>query len=102
MTFFNSAKLPARKIEIDVTGVSSSSPGVQQRMARILANYEQLDLMLSSVEATIQQDQRLSAINDSIREIEIEVNGRKKKWRTRSNAVAKSTKRKSVNPKKPR
>jgi hypothetical protein len=106
MTFFSSAKLPFQKIEIDVASVSSSSPEVLQRMARISANYDQLDVILSSVEATIQNDERLSAINDSILEVEIEVNGQKKKWRPRPKlrpkAGANSANKKSANPKKPR
>ena len=95
MTFFNQST-PRRphKIIIDSDAVSSTSPVVRQRMDRIAENYQRLDLMLTEIEAKIQNDERLSAIDETIVEVELNINGKKKKWRPRQ--------KKSANPKKPR
>jgi hypothetical protein len=91
MTYFSQPK--SKKIEVDPHAVSSRSPAVQQRIDRIVENYQRLDLMLSEIESKIQNDQRLNEIDQSILEIELQVDGRRRKWRPR---------RKTVNPKKPR
>ena len=95
MTFFIKNNLQPRKIEIDLTTVSSNSPEVQQRLDRISENYHRLDSILTDVESKIQNDERLSAIDQSIKEIEL--TERRKKWRPRPKA-----RKKSANPKKPR
>ena len=95
MTFFNEKKLQPRRIEIDTTAISSGSPQVQQRLDRIHENYRQLDSILAEVEAKIRNDERLSAIDESIKEVEI--SRKKKKWRPRN-----ASKKQTVNPKKPR
>lgn len=95
MTFFNEKKLQPRRIEIDKSAISSGSPQVQQRLDRIHDNYRQLDSILTEVETKIRNDERLSAIDESIKEVEIA--RKKKKWRPR-----KATKKRSANPKKPR
>lgn len=95
MTFFNEKKLQPRRIEIDTTAISSESPQVQQRLDRIHENYRQLDSILAEVEAKIRNDERLSAINESLKEVD--VSRKKKKWRPRN-----APKKRSVNPKKPR
>jgi len=97
MMFFSQPQRHPAPIEIDPHALSSTSLQVQQTMDRIAENYGRLDLLLSEVELKISSDGRLSAINDSIKEIEIKVDGRKRKWRS----LAK-TKQKSANPKKPR
>ena len=78
--------------------VSSSSPQVTERIQRIADSYQRLESMLDQVETKIRGDERLSAINDSIVEVEIKVDGRKRKWRARRPRVTP----KSSNPKKPR
>ena len=95
MTFFNEKKLKPRRIEIDKNAVSSGSPQMTQRLDRIHENYQRLDVILDEVEMKIRTDERLSAIDQSI--TEVEVAEKKKRWRPR-----KTTKRKSKNPKKPR
>ena len=100
MTFFSQKKSPAREVEKESTNLSSDSPEVQQQLDRIADNYRRLDLILSDVENKIQSDDRLSAIDQTIVEVEVEVDGRKKKWRPKR-PKAKSQ-RKSANPKKPK
>ncbi len=100
MTFFNQKKSRSTPIEIDTTGLSSDSLEVRQQLDRIEDNYRRLDLILADVEHKIRSDERLNAIDQSITEIEIEVDGRKKKWRPRK-PKSKSS-RQSANPKKPR
>lgn len=95
MTFFKQKNLQSRKIEINTDSISSGSPQVQQRLDRIHENYRQLDSILAEIETKIQNDERLRAIDQSIKEVEIA--RKKKKWRPR-----KAAKSKSINPKKPR
>ena len=95
MTFFNEKKLQPRRIEIDKSAICSGSPQVQQRLDRIHDNYRKLDSILAEVEAKIRNDERLNAIDESIKEIEI--TRKKKKWRPR-----KAPNQRTVNPKKPR
>ncbi len=94
MTFFSKKILRPRKIEIDHSAVSSNSPEVVQRLDRIQQNYQELDRILDDLETKIKNDARLSAIDQTIQDLEIPQ--KRKRWRPR-----KST-RKSVNPKKPR
>ena len=93
MTLFYSTHSRSTKIDIDPLAVSSSSPSVQKRMDRIAENYQQLDLLLAEVEAKIQRDARLNAIDQSICEVELDTGTRQKTWRRR---------KKSAAPKKPR
>ncbi len=95
MTFFKEKKLRPRKIVLDENAISSGSPQVQQRLDRIHENYQQLDSILAEVEAKIQTDERLSAIDQSIRDVETA--RKKKKWRNRKTAQKGRT-----NPRKPR
>jgi len=80
MAFFSAEKLKQRKIEIDHSAITCASPDVQKRLNRIDANYQQLDSMLSDIEETISCDQRLSAINASIKTVDI-AKKKKRKWR---------------------
>ena len=96
MTFFDKKKLKSRRIEIDKNAVSSGSPQVRQRLDRIRENYQRLDSMLTEVEAKIRTDERLSAIDQSITEVEI--TRKKKRWRPRTAP----SRKKSKHPKKPR
>ena len=100
MTFFDENKLQPRKIEIDSNAISCDSPEVTKRLDRITDNYQQLDLILADVESKIQGDERLRAIDQSIKDVEAEEKKKKRKWRP-SKASGKS-RRKSANPKKPR
>ena len=80
MPFFSDEKLKRRSIEIDLSELTSDSPEVQKRLNRIDANYQQLDSMLTDIEATISSDQRLSEINASIKTVE-KAAKKKRKWR---------------------
>ena len=100
MTFFSKKELQRRKIEVDRNSISSESPDVQQRLERIHANYRELDLILADIELRIRSDERLSAIDQSIVELDVFVDGKKKKWRPRHTTPKKRSK--SVSPNKPR
>ncbi len=93
MTLFDSTHSRSTKIESDPLAVSSSSASVQKRMDRIAENYQQLDLLLAEVEAKIQRDERLNAIDQSLGDVELAASTRKKNWRPS---------KKSAAPKKPR
>lgn len=80
MAFFSSEKLKRRRIEIDLSAKTCDSPDVQKRLSRIDANYQRLDSMLGDIEDTISSDQRLSAINESIKSVDLPKK-RKRKWR---------------------
>lgn len=97
MTFFKTPHQSTNRIEIDLRAVSADSPEVTRRMDRIVENYQRLDAMLAEVETKIQGDDRLREINDSIQEIELKIDGRKRKWRSR-----KKSPKTSARPKKPR
>ena len=81
MAFFSSNKLKRRPIEIDHSEITCDSPEVQNRLSRIDANYQQLDSMLSDIETTIADDERLSEINASIKTVDIRSKKPKRKWR---------------------
>ena len=82
MPLFSADKLKRRRIEIDCSEITSDSPEVLKRLGRIDANYQQLDSMLSEIEATIAGDQKLSQINASIKSIDLpKKNPATRKWR---------------------
>lgn len=106
MTFFSDRQLKPRRIVVDTTRINSTSPEVQKRLDRIQDNYHQLDLILAQVEAKIQADERLKAMNDDAQpdgEAELIVK-KKRKWRARKPRTAKlaSGRTRSSSPKKPR
>lgn len=80
MAFFPAEKLKQRRIEIDLSAKTCDSPEVQKKLDRIDANYQRLDSMLADIEDTISGDQRLSAINASIKTVDIRKT-KKRKWR---------------------
>lgn len=83
MTFFSAKKLKPRKIKVDADRINSKSPEVQQRLDRIQDNYQQLDSILAELEAKIQNDERLKAMDDAYVEFESADGGkRKRKWRS--------------------
>lgn len=69
--------------------VSSNTPQLQKRMERIESNFQQLDCLLNEVETMIQSDERLKAIDDSILEVELTVDGRRRRWRPRKSKSSK-------------
>ncbi len=80
MPFFSSEKLKRREIEIDRSAITCDSPEVKKRLSRIDANYRQLDSMLSDIESTISNDQRLSQIDATIKTV-TQTAKKKRKWR---------------------
>lgn len=83
MPFFSAQKLKRRRIEIDRSEITSDSPEVQKRLGRIDANYQQLDSLLTDIEATISGDERLNQINASIKSVDLPIKKKSssRKWR---------------------
>ena len=106
MSFFGK-NLEPKKIEIDPSTLTSESDQVRSRLDRIGANYEKLSEILGDLETRIEQDDRLRAINETIDEAALESadgpSKKKRKWRPRNSAKARSgSRRKSAGPNKPR
>lgn len=102
MAFFSPGKLKARKIEVDHSALSSDSPEMKKRLSRIQENYLELDSILADLEAKIQADERLKAIDDKNVDFEGTFGIKKKrKWRA-PKPKSKTRKRKSTGPNKPR
>lgn len=112
MAFFTPNKLRSRSIEIDDTQPQADSDQVRQRLARIEANYQQLESILAELESKMQSDDRLKAIDDANVDFEATFGIKKKrKWRAASaksiarksgKGIAKNRQPGSANPKKPR
>jgi uncharacterized protein Yka (UPF0111/DUF47 family) len=85
------------KVSIEPNSVSSEAPDLRRRMVRIATHFQQLDELLDEVENKIQSDERLKAIDDSIQEVELTIDGRRRRWRPR-----KRCQKKSAPPRKPR
>jgi uncharacterized protein Yka (UPF0111/DUF47 family) len=83
--------------EVDLNTMSSANSQLKRRMDRIADNYRQLDSMLHEIEAKIQSDERLKAIDETIQEVELQIDGRKRRWRPR-----RTLSKKSSAPRKPR
>lgn len=105
MSFFGK-NLDPKKIEIDPSTLTSESDEVRSRLDRIGANYEKLSEILGDLETQIEQDERLRAINETIDEAALDsADGqakKKRKWRPRKSTKARSGRRKSAGPNKPR
>jgi len=107
MTLFSSEKLRPRQIEIDDSAVNCDSPEMQKRLDRIARNYNQLDQVLVDLEAKLNTDERLAALDDKDFDFESEFGIKpKRKWRSRpkskTSSRSRASKSKSGNPKKPR
>ncbi len=63
MSFYGKP-LSHRKIELDASATSSSSPEVRKRLDRIDTNYSRLDVLLSELEAQFDLDDRRMANSD--------------------------------------
>ena len=102
MTFFSADKPKPRRIEIDSSRIGSNSPDVQKRLDRIRDHYDQLESILANLEAKIESDERLKAIDDANVDFEMTFGVKKKrKWRAaKPKLKARSTA--SSKPKKPR
>lgn len=84
-------------VELVPNAIASPNPQLQRRMDRIAEHYRQLDSILHEIEEKIQTDERLKAIDETIQEVELRIDGRKRRWRPRR---AKS--KTSGAPRKPR
>jgi hypothetical protein len=71
------------QVSIEPNDVSSTAPELQKRIERIVRNFQQLNTLLNDIETKIQSDERLKAIDDSIQEVELNIDGRRRRWRTR-------------------
>lgn len=108
MAFFSPEKLLRAPIKIADSQPQASRDEVRNRLARIEANYRELDSILAELESRMQNDERLRAIDDASIDFEATFGVKKKrKWRsaTAKPAAAKKTagsQSAAVNPKKPR
>ena len=102
MAFHPAEKLRSRRIKIDLSSSTCDSPDIQQRLDRIEANYDQLDIVLVDIENKIALDERLSALDDDNVDFEAEFGIKpKRKWRP-AKTKRKRRSAKSANPRKPR
>jgi hypothetical protein len=92
-----SNNIPSRPMELDANALSSCNPQLQRRMDRIADHYRQLDSKFIEIEAKIQSDERLKAIDATIQEVELTVDGRRRRWRPRRPKTEKTSA-----PRKPR
>ncbi|MEL7498806.1 MAG: hypothetical protein AAFN77_14455 [Planctomycetota bacterium] len=100
MAFFSPEKLSSKRIEIDSTTQSSDSPEIQKRLARIEANYDQLENVLVDLETRIAADERLQAMDSVDVDFEAEFGVKpKRKWRSAS-SKKKSTRKRAKSPKR--
>lgn len=86
----------APRVPIEPNEISSEAPELQWRMTRIATHFQQLNELFNEVESMIQSDERLKAIDESIQEVELTIDGRRRRWRPRR------SNKKSAAPRKPR